>query len=88
METFPLDFSTHNRAEYENADLENLNPNTKRILLRKTHFEIINELMSAYWYEVRRRNIPITGPILKAQARKYADKFKLDEIRCFFIYFV
>ena len=33
------------RAEYENADLENLNPKTKMIKLRKTHFEAINELM-------------------------------------------
>ena len=38
--------------------------------------------MSSYWYEVRRRNIPITGSLLKAQAHKYADQLEITEFRC------
>ena len=38
--------------------------------------------MSKFWTEVRRRNIPISGPALKIQAQKVADQLKISDFRC------
>ena len=47
--------------------------------LRKTEHEQINELMWQFFQECRRKNVPLSGPILQAQALEYAKRLNDDD---------
>ena len=57
----------------DNACLSNEPLSKKRLILKNTKCHDVNELMYEWFKQCRTRNIPISGPIIKERAKKYAD---------------
>ncbi|XP_063610438.1 tigger transposable element-derived protein 4-like [Penaeus indicus] len=49
--------------------------------LRKTEHEQVNELMWDFFRECRRKNLPLSGPILQAQALEYAKRVNNNDFK-------
>ena len=78
------------KEEILKANAENLDPAAKRLKQRKTTFDTVNQLMSQYWIEIRRRPIAVSGTLLKEKALSFAralgvENFKASEgwLSCF-----
>ena len=57
------------------------NYNRLRCKLRKTDAYEVNKAMDQFWIECRRRGLPVTGPLLQLQARRYAERLQVLEFK-------
>ena len=53
----------------------------KRILTKKTANAKLNDLIHKYFIEVRSRNLPINGPIIKEKAKLFATELGVENFR-------
>ena len=53
-----------------------------RCKLRKTDAYEVNIAMDQFWSECRRRRgLPVTGPLLQLQARRYAERLHITDLK-------
>ena len=69
------------KLDYEEAFNNNENSNRLRCKLRKTDAYEVNKAMDKFWIECRRRGLPVTGPLLQLQARRYAERLQVLEFK-------
>ena len=72
------------KRKIDEAIEDNEQPDRKRLMVRKTANYDINVLMWKWFQEVRKRNIPLSGPVIKAKALKYATDLEIEDFKAFY----
>jgi hypothetical protein len=71
----------NSKRKIEEAIEDNENPNKKRLTVRKTDNYDINVLVWRWFQEVRKHNIFVSGPVIRAKALEYATDLGIEEFK-------